>query len=67
MACTRIDSEIDKISERLDVDGEILGSYWPKEAKYVQEEYKTIPFPFKEISTPRFEMSVYWSLDDLIR
>ena len=62
----KIDSEIDKISERLDVDGEILGSYWPKEAKYVKEEYKTIPFPFEEISTPRFEMSVYWSLDDLI-
>lgn len=62
----KIDSEIDKISERLDVDGEILGSYWPKEAKYVKEEYKTIPFPFKELSTPRFEMSVYWSLDDVI-
>ncbi len=42
----KIDLEIDKISERLDVDGEILGSYWPKEAKYVKEEYPTIPFPF---------------------
>ena len=62
----KIDSEIDKISERLNVDGEILGSYWPKEAKYVNEEYKTIPFPFKEISTPRFEMNVNWSLDDLL-
>ena len=49
----KIHSEIDKVSERLDVDGEILGSYWPKESKYVKEEYKTLPFPFKEISTPR--------------
>ena len=29
----KIDLEIDKISERLDVDGEILGGNWPKEAK----------------------------------
>lgn len=62
----KIDSEIDKINARLDVGGQILGSYWPKETRYVKEEYRTIPFPFKEISTPRFEMSVNWSFDDLI-
>lgn len=62
----KIDPEIDIISEKLNVGGEILGSYWPKEAKFVKEGYKTLPFPFKEISTPRFEMIVNWSLNDLI-
>lgn len=62
----KIDPEIDKISEALDIDGKILGIYWPKEVQYVKYEYKTIPSPFIEISTPRFAMSVKWSLDDLI-
>lgn len=35
----KIHTEIDKISKRLDVDGEILGSYWSKEVKYIKEEY----------------------------
>ena len=48
MACTRLDSEIDKISERLDVDGEILGSYWPKEAKYVKRNTRQYLFHLKK-------------------
>lgn len=32
----------------------ILGaSYWPNERRYVDEEYKTIPFPFDKIPCPR--------------
>ncbi|MGA8738354.1 MAG: methyltransferase domain-containing protein, partial [Nitrososphaeraceae archaeon] len=46
----KINTQIDKVTDRLDVDGEILGSYWDKETKYVKEKYKTIPFPFNEIS-----------------
>jgi hypothetical protein len=61
----KIDTEIDKMSEKLTVWGEILGNYWPQETKYVKEDYKTIPFPFEEIDGPKFEKSVTWSLDDL--
>lgn len=43
----------------------ILGAYWDAERKYVDEEYKTIPFPFEEIPSPRFEIKVNWSLDEL--
>ena len=53
------------ISEKLTVGGEILGNYWPKETIYVKEDYKTIPFPFKEITIPKLEMKVNWSFDDL--
>jgi ubiquinone/menaquinone biosynthesis C-methylase UbiE len=62
----KIDNDLDKVSEKLNVDGEILGRYWPKETKYVKEDYKTIPFPFKEIPAPKFEMTVNWNLDDLV-
>jgi hypothetical protein len=61
----RINPKIDMISEKLTVGGEILGNYWPKETIYVKEDYKTIPFPFKEITIPKLEMKVNWSFDDL--
>ena len=62
----KIDNDIDKIGERLNVGGDILGRYWPRETDYVKEDYKTIPFPFKEIPAPKFEMTVNWNLDDLV-
>lgn len=62
----KITPEIDEISERLHVGGEILGDYWPPETKYVKEQYNTIPFPFKEIDTPKLDMNVNWNLNDLI-
>ena len=54
----KINPQIDKITDRLDVDGEILGSYWNKETKYVKEKYKTIVFPFREISVPAFNIGI---------
>jgi ubiquinone/menaquinone biosynthesis C-methylase UbiE len=62
----KIDNDIDKISEKLNVGGDILGRYWPRETDYVKEDYKTIPFPFEEIPSPKFEMTVNWTLDDLV-
>ena len=61
----KINQEIDKISEKLNVGGDILGNYWPPETRYVKEDYKTIPFPFREIASPQFTMKVNWNLDDL--
>jgi ubiquinone/menaquinone biosynthesis C-methylase UbiE len=58
----KINPQLDKITEKLDVDGEILGSYWDKEAKYVKEKYKTIAFPFEEISVPVFKTTLHWNL-----
>ena len=61
----KINPQIDKVTDRLDVDGEILGSYWDKETKYVKEKYKTIPFPFNEISVQAFKTMLYWNLHQL--
>ena len=57
--------QIDNISNRLNVDGEILGNYWAKETKHVKEKYKRIPFPFKEISVPAFKTTLCWNLIQL--
>lgn len=33
-----------------------VGKYWPPERKWVDEHYRTIPFPFTELKPPSFEM-----------
>jgi SAM-dependent methyltransferase len=45
---------------------ETIGKYWDVERKYVDEEYKTIPFPFKNIQEKEFSIHKNWSLDDLL-
>jgi SAM-dependent methyltransferase len=41
---------------------ETLSGYWPERIHYLEEEYKTIPFPFEEITPPSFVMEIHWSL-----
>lgn len=50
-----------------DLYADILGdSYWDPERKLVEEQYQTIPFPFKEIDAPDFSIQVKWSLEHLM-
>jgi SAM-dependent methyltransferase len=41
---------------------EILNGYWPERIHYLEEEYKTIPFPFEETVPPSFVMEINWNL-----
>lgn len=42
-----------------------IGPYWDGARKLVEDEYKTIEFPFDEIAAPAFVIEVDWSLDHL--
>ncbi|WP_281228511.1 class I SAM-dependent methyltransferase [Flavobacterium aquiphilum] len=44
----------------------IVGSYWDKERKYLDENYTTIPFPFNEMETKSFENHFIWTFEELI-
>ena len=44
----------------------VIGSYWDKERKYIDDNYTTIPFPFQEIRTPTFVNKIQWPLEHLI-
>lgn len=44
----------------------VIGQYWDKERRYVDESYKTIPFPFAEIETPTFVNLQHWTLQHLM-
>jgi ubiquinone/menaquinone biosynthesis C-methylase UbiE len=44
----------------------VVGPYWPPERTLVEEGYRTVPFPFKEVKTPDLRMEALWTLDQLI-
>ena len=43
-----------------------VGAYWPPERKLVEDGYRSISFPFTEISPPVFHMEAQWTLDQLL-
>jgi len=48
---SQITPEVDNIITELYIN--LLGEFWDKERKYIDENYSTIPFPFEEIETPQ--------------
>ncbi|MGB7873516.1 MAG: class I SAM-dependent methyltransferase [Anaerolineales bacterium] len=59
-----IEPEIDSWLKRF--YWETLNGYWPERIHYLEERYKTLPFPFEEIEPPKFEMKATWELGNLI-
>ena len=43
---------------------EVVGPYWDKERRLVDEHYRTLSFPFHELETPAFQFSFRWTLDE---
>lgn len=43
-----------------------IGPYWDAERRYVDENYKTIPFGFEEIQAPTFAMQYRWNYEHLM-
>jgi len=59
----RISKEIDALIE--DHHFNTLGNYWDAERKYVDEEYRNIPFPFTKINAPPFSIEYEWTTEEL--
>jgi len=58
-----ISNEIDALIGQHHFD--TLGNFWDDERKYVDEEYRNIPFPFTKINTPSFIAEYNWTIDEL--
>jgi ubiquinone/menaquinone biosynthesis C-methylase UbiE len=56
--------EADRIA--LDFYSNVVGPYWPPERVMVEEGYRTIPFPYAEITPPPFRMETNWTLEQLL-
>ena len=58
------DPEVQQAVSRL--YAEILPNYWDSERRYIDENYQTIPFPFREIPHPEFQIQYRWNRDQLL-
>lgn len=56
----KLESAIDHFSEQT------LKGWWPKERRYVNESYTTLPFPFERIDFPPQHMSATWTQQQLL-
>src|SRR3989442_3337684 len=44
----------------------VLGPYWPPERRYVDDGYRSLPFPFEEITAPPLEIRAAWTLANFV-
>ena len=61
----RVDPEIDRAIDTFYT--EVVGRYWPPERRYVEEGYRTLPFPLGELPTPAFAFVTEWTREHAIR
>jgi SAM-dependent methyltransferase len=60
----RANAAIDVVVDRL-YEGTI-GPYWPPERRYVEQQYRTLPFPWEELTPPRFTLQTDWTLEQVL-
>ena len=58
------DPEVDAVMD--DFYRNVVGPYWPRERRHVEERYTSLPFPFEEIASPPFILRTQWSLSDVL-
>lgn len=44
----------------------IVGKFWPPERMYVEQHYRTLPFPFATMAAPDFAIEEEYSLEQLV-
>lgn len=44
----------------------VVGPYWPPERRHIDERYRSIPFPFREMPVPRVVSEEVWTRDHLL-
>jgi SAM-dependent methyltransferase len=61
---TEITPDVDRVMKSY--YHEVLGEFWPPQIHWVDEHYRTLPFPFNEVAAPKFAVEAAWSLRDLL-
>jgi SAM-dependent methyltransferase len=60
----QLDDAVDAVVE--DFYERVMGAWWPPERRYVEEGYRTLPFPWREAETPAFELETWWDLEQVM-
>jgi len=59
----RATASLDEVVDRFYDD--VVGEFWPPERRYVEERYRTLPFPWAEELAPEFRLETDWSLEQV--
>ncbi len=43
-----------------------MAPYWPPERSHIEEEYRSIPFPFVPLAAPEFAMEAEWDMERVL-
>jgi SAM-dependent methyltransferase len=60
----RVDAGVDALIDHF--YSEVVGRDWPPERRYVEEGYRTLPFPWREVDSPAFALETDWDLEQVI-
>lgn len=44
----------------------VVGPYWPPERRHVENAYRDLPFPWREVAGPQFQLRLEWTVDDFV-
>jgi SAM-dependent methyltransferase len=59
----QVNSAVDAVVQRFFAG---LAADWPAERRFVDEQYRTLPFPFEPVTVPPFSMQQHWTLPQLL-
>ncbi|MFM6925510.1 MAG: class I SAM-dependent methyltransferase [Ferruginibacter sp.] len=59
-----VNAGINKLIKALYTD--ILGAYWDKERKFIDDHYQSLPFPYVETQIPPFQIECKWNFTQFI-
>jgi ubiquinone/menaquinone biosynthesis C-methylase UbiE len=54
------------VQEHLQTFHALTHPFWPPEITWIEQQYRTIPFPFQELSVPDLTMTATWTVKELI-
>jgi SAM-dependent methyltransferase len=60
----RVDAAVDEVVDRFYTD--VVGADWPAERRYVEQGYRTLPFPWQEEAAPVFVLETDWDLEQVV-
>ncbi len=62
------DGEVTAAIDRLraDLSRDVVGPYWPRERRHVEEGYRELVLPVPPLEAPAFEMHSHWDIADML-
>jgi len=60
----RVNEAVDAVID--DFYTNVVGGDWPPERRYVEQGYRTLPFPWHELAAPAFELETDWGLEQVV-